>query len=215
MRSRFDEELSRLSSDLTTMGALCEETILTAVEDLSKGNTDAHQHIAPFVEEIAGKEKAIESQCLKLLLQQQPVASDLRQISAALKMITDMDRIGVQASEIAEIIGFLDGRTGSECEYIRQEAMETIKMVNGAVDAYVKHDVDLANKIIDMDDIVDDLFCKVKAFLIEMITSNPDDGGYALDLLMISKYFEKIGDHAVNIAEWVIFSETGVHKGGA
>lgn len=213
MRSRFDHELAELSSDLTKMGALCEETILAAVRDLTEGSSDAVKHIAPLSEEIAQKERSIESRCLKLLLQQQPVAKDLRTISAALKMITDMDRIGVQAADIAEIIEYLNGRTGSECEYIRQEALETVKMVTGAVDAFVKHDISLAEKIIEADDLVDDLFSKAKVSLIDMIANNPEDGGYALDLLMISKYFERIGDHTVNIAEWVIFSETGVHKG--
>lgn len=213
MRSRFDHELSELSSDITKMGAMCEETILATVTDLTGGNKDAHQHIAPMVEEIARKERSIETSCLRLLLQQQPVAKDFRQISAALKMITDMDRIGVQAGDIAEIIGFLNGRTGSECGFIRKEALETVKMVTGSVDAYVKHDVSLAEKIIRADDTVDDLFSKAKASLIEMITTKAEDGGYALDLLMIAKYFERIGDHAVNIAGWVIFSETGVHKG--
>lgn len=196
------------------MGALCEETILSVVRDLEEGNQDSGRHIAPMAEEITRKERSIESRCLKLLLQQQPVAKDLRQISAALKMITDMDRIGVQSADIAEIIGFLGGRTGSECAFIRQEALETVKMVTGSVDAYVNHNTALAEKIIAADDVVDDLFSKAKASLIEMIANHPEDGRYALDLLMISKYFERIGDHAVNIAEWVIFSETGVHKGG-
>lgn len=214
MRSRFDHELAELSAELTKMGALCEETILAAVNDLEKGNRDSQKHIVKRSEEIAQKERSIESRCLKLLLQQQPVAKDLRQISAALKMITDMDRIGVQAADIAEIIGFLDGRTGAECEYIRQEALETVKMVTGAVDAFVKHDIALAKRIIESDDQVDELFVKAKGALIAMISGDPGEGGYALDLLMISKYFERIGDHAVNIAEWVIFSETGVHKNG-
>ncbi len=213
MRSRFDHELEDLNVELTQMGALCEETILTTVNDLTEGNESALNHIAPFVEEIEQKERKIESKCLRLLLQQQPVARDLRMISAALKMITDMNRIGVQALDIAEIIGSLNGRSGSECDYIRREALETMKMVIGSVDAYVKRDIELAERIIERDDIVDELFDKTKVSLIEMIADNPEDGRYAVDLLMISKYFERIGDHAVNIAEWVIFSETGTHKG--
>lgn len=215
MRSRFDRELMQLSSDLTKMGAMCEEAILSAARDLTEGNTEALKHAAPLSEEINRKEKEIESLCLRLLLQQQPVATDLRKISAALKMVTDMDRIGVQASDIAEIIEFLGGRTGSECEYIRGEALETVKMVKESVDAFVKCDVRLAEEVIAHDDVVDNLFDKVKSSLIEIITANPGDSEYALDLLMIAKYFERIGDHAVNIAEWVIFSETGTHKGGA
>ena len=159
-------------------------------------------------------EHTIESLCLRLLLQQQPVARDLRQISAALKMITDMERIGDQAADIAEIITFLGGRSGGECEYISLMAKSAIKMVTESVDAFVKRDLELANTAIRHDDIVDDYFKKVKSSLIKMIADKPDDGEYALDLLMIAKYFERIGDHAVNIAEWVVFSVTGSHKEG-
>ena len=158
-------------------------------------------------------ERHIESLCLKLLLQQQPVAKDLRLISAALKMITDMERIGDQASDISEIIQFLGGRTGAECEDISLMAQAAIKMVTDSIDAFVKKDLDLAQAVIAHDDVVDDYFDKVKASLITMIAKIPEDGEYALDLLMIAKYFERIGDHAVNIAEWVEFSVTGVHKG--
>ena len=158
-------------------------------------------------------EREIESVCLKLLLQQQPVAKDLRVISAALKMITDMERIGDQAEDIAEIIPFLNGRTGEECHDIRLMAEATIKMVTESVDAYVKQDLEFAKSVSDYDDVVDDAFDRVKQSLIKMISENTADGEYALDLLMIAKYFERIGDHAVNIAEWVEFSVTGVHKG--
>ena len=150
--------------------------------------------------------------CLKLLLQQQPVARDLRQISAALKMITDMERIGDQADDISEIIIYLGGRTAEHDDLLRSMARATIKMVTESVDAYVKHDTILAEKVIADDDTVDDYFEQVKRALIGKIAANPDDGEYALDLLMIAKYFERIGDHAVNIAEWVIFSITGVHN---
>ena len=137
----------------------------------------------------------------------------MRQISAALKMVTDMERIGDQAGDIAEIIGFLNGRTGADCAYIGEMAKATSKMVTESVDAYVRRDLTLADQVAAYDDVVDDLFCKVKASLIDMIRSNPADGEYAMDLLMIAKYFERIGDHAVNIAQWVAFSVTGVHKG--
>lgn len=158
-------------------------------------------------------EREIESICLKLLLQQQPVAKDLRVISAALKMITDMERIGDQAEDIAEIITFLNGRTGEECHDIRLMAEATIKMVNDSIDAYVKRDVNLAKAVEDYDDVVDKAFLRVKKTLISMIAENSADGEYAIDLLMIAKYFERIGDHAVNVAEWVEFSVTGIHKG--
>lgn len=215
MRSRFDQELSVLTTEITRMGALCEKAILTAAEDLAEGNRDSVRHVMPVTEEIAEKERDIESLCLRLLLQQQPVAHDLRLISAALKLITDMERIGIQSGDIAEIIGFLDGKTGRECGFIHQEAMETIGMVTGSVDAFVKRDVDLAEKIIAADDVVDELFAEVKTNLIQMLMKNPEEGGYALDLMMIAKYLERIGDHAVNIAKWVIFAETGRHDGGA
>lgn len=169
--------------------------------------------VHPLDGEIDQKERSIESLCLKLLLQQQPVARDLRQISAALKMITDMERIGDQADDISEIIPFLNGRTGGECEYIAEMARAAIHMVTESIDAYVRRDIVLAHAVIEYDDIVDDLFNKVKQSLIDMIAKNPQDGEFAIDLLMIAKYFERIGDHATNIAEWVEFSVTGMHKG--
>ncbi len=150
---------------------------------------------------------------MKLLLQQQPVARDLRQISAALKMITDMERIGDQAFDITEITPYLAGRTGSSDGLIGDMARATIHMVTGSVDAFVGQDVEVANAVIAEDDIVDELFDKVKAMLIDMIARKNADGEFAMDLLMIAKYFERIGDHAVNIAEWVVFSVTGIHKG--
>ena len=146
-----------------------------------------------------------------MLLRQQPVAGDLRQISAALKMITDMERIGAQAEDIAEIIAFLNGRSGAECGDIDKMAKAATKMVTNSIEAFVKRDVELAKEVIAQDDIVDDYFNRVKQDLIERISSDPSDGEFALDLLMIAKYFERIGDHATNIAEWVMFSVTGVH----
>ena len=214
MRSRFDEQLALLNKELIEMGALCEEVIKLASEALTERSAALAAKVAPLDSEIDQKERTIESMCLKLLLQQQPVAKDLRQISAALKMITDMERIGDQAADIAEIITFLGGRSGGECEYISLMAKSAIKMVTESVDAFVKRDLELANTAIRHDDIVDDYFKKVKSSLIKMIADKPDDGEYALDLLMIAKYFERIGDHAVNIAEWVVFSVTGSHKEG-
>lgn len=213
MRSRFDEQLASLNRELIEMGAMCEEVIALAAKALMEGNTELAARIPPRDEEIDHMERDIETMCLKLLLQQQPVARDLRQISAALKMITDMERIGDQAADIAEIITFMNGRSGEECEYIGEMAKATIKMVTESVDAYVKRDIELAAAVISHDDVVDDYFTKVKSALIGLVAANPSDGEYALDLLMIAKYFERIGDHAVNIAEWVVFSVTGVHNG--
>ncbi len=213
MRSRFDEQLARLNTELIEMGAMCEEVIALAAKALMEGDTALAAGIPPRDVEIDRMERDIESMCLKLLLQQQPVARDLRQISAALKMITDMERIGDQAADIAEIITFMNGRSGEECGYIGEMARATIRMVTGSVDAYVKQDTGLAVSVISHDDVVDDYFTKVKSALIGLIAKDPSDGEYALDLLMIAKYFERIGDHAVNIAEWVVFSVTGVHNG--
>ena len=212
MRNHFDEQLALLNQELTHMGSLCEEIISLAAKALTGGEEDLAKRVAVMDSEIDKKERSIESMCLRLLLQQQPVATDLRVISAALKMITDMERIGDQAEDIAEIITYLNGRTAQECVQIREMAKETIAMVTGSVEAYVKQDVDLAEKVLVHDDIVDVYFDRVKNNLITMIANNPSDGEFALDLLMIAKYFERIGDHATNIAEWVEFSVTGVHK---
>lgn len=212
MRNRFGEQLERLHVEMIQMGALCEDAISAAAQALMKGDEDLARAAGEAEREIDQKEREVENLCLKLLLQQQPVARDLRQISAALKMITDMERIGDQADDISEIIIYLDGRTAEHDDLLRSMARATIKMVTESVDAYVKHDTILAEKVIADDDTVDDYFEQVKRALIGKITANPDDGEYALDLLMIAKYFERIGDHAVNIAEWVIFSITGVHN---
>lgn len=212
MRSRFDEQLTVLNKKMIEMGALCENIIALSAKALLEENTDSARRVAPIGHEIDRMEREIEGICLKLLLQQQPVAKDLRQISAALKMITDMERIGDQAEDIAEIITFLQGRTGEECQGIRKMAEATIKMVTDSIDAYVKQDLDLAQSVSKYDDVVDDCFDQVKTALIQMISEDTADGEYAVDLLMIAKYFERIGDHAVNIAEWVEFSVTGVHK---
>ena len=212
MRSRFDEQLALLNRELIEMGALCERVIALSVKALEAGDAKLAASVAPVDAEIDQKERTIESLCLRLLLQQQPVARDLRQISAALKMITDMERIGDQAEDIAEIISFIDGHTSENDTLMREMAKAVIQMVTESVDAYVKHDIALAEKVIADDDIVDDYFDSVKKKLIGSIARNPGDGEYALDILMIAKYFERIGDHATNIAEWVIFSITGVHK---
>ena len=214
MRSRFDEQLALLNREMIEMGALCEEVIASAAKALLEGDTALAAQVKPRAGEIDHKERDIESLCLKLLLQQQPVARDLRQISAALKMITDMERIGDQAEDIAEIVTFLRGRTAEHDDILCQMARATISMVTESVDAYIKHDTIKAEAVLAADDTVDAYFEQVKHALIGRIAADPADGEYALDLLMIAKYFERIGDHATNIAEWVIFSITGRHKEG-
>jgi len=214
MRSRFDQQLALLHRDMIEMGALCEEVISLAVRAMEEGNVALAREVPALGAGIDQKEREIESRCLKLLLQQQPVARDLRQISAALKMITDMERIGDQAEDIAEIIAYLNGQPVAEEIPIAQMAVAATDMVTASVDAYVKGDVALAERVIADDDVVDEYFVQIKAMLIDLIAKNPGKGEFALDLLMISKYFERIGDHATNLAEWVIFSVTGVHKEG-
>ena len=214
MRRRFDEELQLLNKKLIEMGAQCEEAIRLAAAALTEGRAEQVQKVKPMDAEIDRMERDIESLCLKLLLQQQPVARDLRQISAALKMITDMERIGDQAQDIAEIVTFLKGRTAEHDDMLCQMARATISMVTESVDAFVKHDTIKAEAVLAADDTVDAYFRQVKQALISRIAADPADGEYALDLLMIAKYFERIGDHATNIAEWVIFSITGRHKEG-
>jgi phosphate transport system protein len=213
MRSKFDEQLKLLNKKMIEMGSLCEELIALVAKALLEGNAEDARKAQSHGKEIDRMEREIESVCLKLLLQQQPVARDLRVISAALKMITDMERIGDQAEDIAEIIPFLNGKTGKELSDFCPMAKATCEMVTDSIDAYVKQDLELAKSVCEHDDIVDNSFKRVKNTLIEMISQNKADGEYAVDLLMIAKYFERIGDHATNIAEWVEFSITGVHKG--
>lgn len=213
MRNKFDEQLFTLNKKMIEMGAMCENIIDSSAKALLNGDAKATLDVKSHGHEIDRMEREIESICLRLLLQQQPVARDLRQISAALKMVTDMERIGDQAEDIAEIIPLLGGRTGADLKDFKPMAEATCRMVTGSIDAYVKQDVALAQSVIAHDDVVDDAFCRVKDTLIQMIRENTADGEYAVDLLMIAKYFERIGDHATNIAEWVEFSVTGVHKG--
>ena len=211
MRNLFDSQLNTLHRKLIEMGSACETAIDLAVKALLEGNADIAHEAASHDREIDQMERDIEAICLKMLLQQQPVARDLRQISAAMKIITDMERIGDQAEDIGEIVPFLNGRTGVECEDIRLMAETAQQMVRSSIDAYVNQDMALVKKVISMDDIVDDAFDRTKETLIHMISRNREDGQYCLDLLMIAKYLERIGDHATNIAEWVEFSITGQH----
>lgn len=214
MRSKFDQQLAALNQELTEMGATCAQAIGLAAQALEQQDVALAAPVGQLEEQTNEQERTIEALCLKLLLQQQPVARDLRQISAALKMITDMERIGDQAQDIAEIVTFLKGRTAEHDDILCQMARATISMVTESVDAYVKHDTIKAEGVLAADDTVDAYFRQVKQALISRIAADPGDGEYALDLLMIAKYFERIGDHATNIAEWVIFSITGRHKEG-
>ena len=211
MRNRFDEQLEQLNKKIIEMGALCESAIDNSAKALIEGNIAIAKKAIAFDDEIDEKEKEIENLCLKLLLQQQPVARDLRLISAALKMITDMERIGDQAADIAEIITLDNLTEFNSSTHIQDMANATIKMVTDSVDAFVKKDLALANKVVKDDDIVDNLFNKVKNEIILKIQEDGNFGENAIDLLMVAKYFERIGDHATNIAEWVEFSIIGVH----
>lgn len=209
MRKRFDEQLALLNKELTSMGAFCEESIASAAKALSTGDKALIQKTAVLNQEVRQQERDVEALCLKLLLQQQPVAKDLRQVSAALKMITDLERISEQASDVGEIVNFMNDSALPRHERINEMAKATIKMVTESVDAYVKRSVSLAEAVMEYDDVVDQAFNDVKKDLIQQIAENPDSGEYALDLLMIAKYLEGIGDHAVNVAGWVKFSILG------
>ncbi|WP_353097629.1 phosphate signaling complex protein PhoU [Tissierella praeacuta] len=215
MRSRFDKELDSLNEELTDMGSIVESSIEAAVTALIEQNAELAKRIVENDKEVDDIEKSIERKCLKLLLQQQPVASDLRMISSALKMITDMERIGDQAADISEITLRLVGQKYiKKLNHIPQMANATIKMVRDSVDAFVRRDLELVKTVIDYDDEVDGLFHIVKNELIELIRENVENGEQAVDLLMIAKYLERIGDHAENIAEWVYYSITGEHYRG-
>ncbi|MCL2677621.1 MAG: phosphate signaling complex protein PhoU [Clostridiales bacterium] len=213
MRNKFEEQLSLLNDMLIEMGSLIETAIDMATRALKEQDIELAKKLIVFEKEVDQQEKEIEALCLKLLLQQQPVAKDLRLISAALKMITDMERIGDQAEDIAEITIMLAGTPYvKKLENIPKMAAATARMVTEAIDAFVKKDLDLALEVIKLDDVVDKLFDTVKFNLIEVIRADSGNGEQAVDLLMVAKYFERIGDHAVNIAEWVVFSITGKHS---
>ncbi|MCI5791993.1 MAG: phosphate signaling complex protein PhoU [Lachnospiraceae bacterium] len=212
MRDRFTGQLKSLHKGLIEMGEQCESVITMATDALINNNKAGAESVSVLDTDIDHQERDIESLCLKLLLQQQPVASDLRQISAALKMITDMERIGDQAADIAELVKYIDGDPIINMTKIGDMAKHVIYMVTESVNAYVKKDVTLAQNIIKYDDEVDDLFNEMKNEIIDIIAKKNDDAEKAVDLLMIAKYLERIGDHATNIAEWAVFSVTGVHK---
>lgn len=212
MRNKFEEQLEQLNIQLIEMGSLCEQRISDTIKALKSHNMELAKMIMEKDGEVDQKEREIESLCLKMLLQQQPVASDLRLISSALKMITDMERIGDQAADIAEIISMANISV-EDLSNIEGMGEATMKMVTDSIDAYVRKDLELARRVIDYDDVVDEYFIKIKKELIALISNSESDGEFAVDLLMIAKYFERIGDHATNIAEWVEFSITGKHKG--
>ena len=212
MRNRFDRQLTELNQDMIQMGHMIGQAIGQAISALNNRDKEQAEKVIDYDDEINEEERIIENLCLKLLLQQQPVARDLRVISSALKMITDMERIGDQAADISEVTHLIDAKYKRDMEHIRKMAAETTCMVVQSVEAYVEKDEKKAKEVIAHDDIIDDLFIKSREDVISLIRSNPEEGACATDLLMIAKYFERIGDHACNIAEWVIFSITGEHK---
>ena len=212
MRNKFDQQLEMLHVELIKMGALCEDAVSSAIEALEKNDIVSADSALDTDAEIDQKERDIERMCMKLLLQQQPVATDLRIVSAALKMITDMERVGDQASDIAEISRYIIESGMSINDDIRKMAKEAIKMVTDSVDSFVKKDLERARKVIAYDDIVDEWFVRLKSDGIEMIANDITNGEYYIDIIMIAKYLERIGDHATNIAEWVEYSITGVRS---
>lgn len=216
MRNRFDRQLKMLNDELIEMGSMIEQAIEQSLVALITQDQEKAREVIAFDGEIDRQEREIESLCMKLLLQQQPVARDLRLISAALKMITDMERIGDQAADIAELAALMAQKPyRRELKHISHMGRETMVMVNSSVDAFVEKDLEKARAVLKHDDVIDRLFDTVKAELISLIHEDMENGEQATDLLMVAKYLERIGDHATNIAEWVIYSITGEHGNGA
>lgn len=211
MRNKFEEQLEQLHVELIRMGALCEDAISAAAEALLERDPKLAAAAEEAEREIDQKEREVENLCLKLLLQQQPVARDLREISAALKMISDLERIGDQAADIAEMTSYVRLPEGDQAPHIADMARAVIRMVTDSVDSFVKRDLTLARRVCAADDRVDELFRQVRRELTELISADPAQGEQGLDLLMVAKYLERIGDHATNVAEWVEYSLTGVH----
>ena len=212
MRSHFDTQLNTLHVELIKMGALCEESIAAAMKAVLDEDAAMAARAALTEREIDRKERDIEALCMKLLLQQQPVARDLRSISSALRMISDMERIGDQAADIAEISDFLTDCPLTNRVHLKEMAVEAVQMVTDSVDAFVKNDLELAHAVMKHDDMVDGFFRQIKDELIALIVEDSHNGEFCIDLMMIAKYLERIGDHAVNIAEWVEYSITGARK---
>ena len=212
MRERFEKQLLKLNTELMQMGALCEEAISYAVKCLTEHNPEMKENAVETEKMIDHKERDIESLCMKLLIHQQPVATDFRMITSALKMISDMERIGDQAEDIAEIAEYVTNADFQSQVHITDMAETAVVMVMNSVDSYVKKSADIAYSVIAIDDRMDELFIKTKNQLINSVQNGTDNAESLIDMLMIAKYFERIGDHAENIAEWVIFSLTGSHK---
>lgn len=210
MRSRFDEQLEQLNREMITMGMLCENAIEKAAQALLENDPELAGRLPELQTQVNHKEREIENICLRLLLHQQPVAKDLRTVSAALKMVTDIERIGDQSTDIAEIISMSHIHGVDESLPIREMAAAVIKMVTDSMDAFVKRDIKIAKAVVKYDDVLDGYFNDVKGALIDRLKEAESDGEEILDLLMVAKYFERIGDHAVNIANWVLFSITGI-----
>lgn len=212
MRQELDKQLNRLHVELIKMGSLCEKAISLSAKLLVNKSDSIMQEVFEVDSEIDGKEKELESFCMMLLLKQQPVAKDFREVSAALKMVSDLERIGDQAADIADLSRHIKGETVHGLLHINDMAAATVTMVTESVDAFVKGNLELAAKVIDDDDIVDGLFNRVRGELIQMIQEKQIEAETAIDLLMAAKYLERIGDHAVNLAEWVEYSITGERK---
>ena len=212
MRTRFEFQLNQLNTELILMGALCEDAISCAVKYLIENDHKMKENVAEAEEQINRKMRDIEGLCMRLLIQQQPVATDLRVISSALKMISAMERIGDQAFDISEIAEYVSSSGMNSKTHISDMAEAASRMVTNCVESFVKKDVEAARAVVKMDDEVDDLFIQLKNELIEAIRSNKEDAEALVDLLMIAKYFERIGDHAVNIAQWVIYAIIGEHE---
>lgn len=207
MRSKFDEQLNTLNQKLIQMGQLIEKNIQDAVNALIKGDSEKAKQIMAEDEEVDKMQREIENICFALLIQQQPVAKDLRAITAAMKMVTDMERIGDHASDISEMTEFLaDHRKGEQFKTLKEMACEATVMLIHSIDAFTEKNAKMARDVIDHDDVVDALFANVKNELIALVAENPESGEAELDMLMIAKYLERIGDHATNIAEWVLYS---------
>ncbi|MCI6617205.1 phosphate signaling complex protein PhoU [Ruminococcus sp.] len=210
MREYFDIELANLNNQLIGMGTLVEGAIKNAVEIIANNSSELLEKAREQEELINTSERKIQNHCIRLLLHQAPVAHDLREVSSALKMITDLERIGDQAIDIAEVSQYIKSRNNViNVTHIDEMASQASKMVTLAIDAFVKKDVDLAKTVSKSDDVIDELFDKVKKETVEIIQRDKALGEEAIDLMMIAKYLERIGDHAVNIAEWVAFSITG------
>ena len=209
MRSYFDKQLELLNNEMLNMSDMCEDAISQAISALLNGDRMKAAGLKKSVDQINQQERYIENICVKLLMQQQPVARDLRTISAAMKMVTDMDRIAIQSGDIADIIAVGNIKPYTETESLKQMADAVRKMVTMSIEAFVNKDISSAKEVLAFDDVVDEYFDNIKKELIEKLKNNQANGELILDLLMIDKYLERIGDHAVNIGKWVIFSING------